>query len=204
MPKINLFDLDLSPGNTIMSSEPTVWKHPADHEETALEVIYMGVTQAEAFQPLPGDVCVSISDYGRARAKLNDGWDEVIYAETETFDPKKDLLQVRMFCMKILVPLMKRPVVKRLIVHCTYGEVRSRTVAGVFSELLGAKLYHLPAHERRKVVVFPAAVDKRLGETMDNLLYRALSNLKRGRPAFDEKRMQEMELYFPITATGTP
>lgn len=184
---------------------PTMWRMGRNDAPSEVSVIYMNIQRAEVFEPKPGDVCVSIRDKGERPAMLKPGWDAVVQVEGWRENRDTDLLDRRVFAGRILMGLMQRHDIKRIIVHCIYGEVRSRTVASVLSEFLATRLYTYAHNSNDLVQVKPAFADRSLSEILDGILYRAVISLQAGRPLFRDALLNQIRDYDPPeTQKSTP
>lgn len=120
---------------TLTSTIPAVAKAPKQRLLPNLtEILYMGLEDARVFKPLPTDVLVSIRTEGDQIADFA-GYAAVIRVETPQEDywhgGREKLMALGQKFAKDLLEHRQAP---RLIVHCQYGEIRSKSVANVLSQ----------------------------------------------------------------------
>jgi len=112
----------------------------------ALErVLFIGQDRAESMRPPRRCAIVSITDPGRAPARLRNGWDAVLRVQFHDYDPvtfpdeDPDLRQITAGQVAQIVDFCRAHALRcrRVVVHCRYGVSRSAAVAKALCEVTG-------------------------------------------------------------------
>lgn len=120
------------------------------------EILFMSLNDAIAFKPEAGDILVSIRTAGDHEHTFQ-GYDDVIYVQT----PVEEFWtggREKLFALghQLSKDLNDRRGAKRVVFHCQYGEIRSKTLACCLSSYLAETgLPDLPVKTYGLVKLFP-------------------------------------------------
>lgn len=110
------------------------------------EVVFLSQTWAEAYLPRPYEAIISITDYGKPEANLNEGWTDCFRISFDDVDPiesplepGENLIEIQEHQATEIARFVHRIADKAtvLVVHCRYGQSRSAGIAKAVAEFYG-------------------------------------------------------------------